>query len=112
MTERRAARRYDLSLPVIIRTPINKEPATRNGSTRDISTRGVYFTIEDELAPGSEFDITLTLPSEITRGSEVFIRAAGKVVRVDKHPSSDPSRIGVAAIIERYEIIRNEPSIA
>jgi len=112
MTDRRAARRYDLSLPVIIRLPIEKEVPSRNGKTRDISTRGVYFTLEEELNSGSELDITLTLPAEVTRGSEVFIRAMGKVVRVDRRPDNGSTRVGVAAVIERYEIIRNEPRTA
>jgi len=109
MTERRTARRYDLSLPVIIRLPVEKESPARNGKTRDISTRGVYFTIDDDFGTGAELDLTLTLPSEITRGSEVFIRAMGKVIRVDRKPENGSSRVGVAAIIERYEIIRNGP---
>ena len=109
MTERRTARRYDLSLPVIIRLPVERESA-RNGKTRDISTRGVYFTIDRDLNDGAELDITLTLPSEVTRGSEVFIRAMGKVVRVEKRPENGSTRVGVAAVIERYEIIRNEPA--
>jgi hypothetical protein len=108
MTERRNARRYDLSLPVVIRLPVGNGDGARNGKTRDISTRGLYFTIEQDLIAGAELDITLTLPSEVTRGSEVFIHAMGKVVRVDKAPAG-VSRTGVAAVIERYEIIRNEP---
>jgi c-di-GMP-binding flagellar brake protein YcgR len=110
MTERRTARRYDLSLPVMIRVPVEKETTSRNGKTRDISTRGVYFTVEEDVGPGAELDITLTLPSEVTRGSEVFIRAMGRVVRVDKKPENGNSRVGVAAVIERYEIVRTEPS--
>lgn len=110
MNERRMARRYDLSLPVIIRMPVEKETSSRTGKTRDISTRGVYFTIDQDFGAGAELDITLTLPSEVTRGSEVFIRAMGKVVRIDKKPENGTSRVGVAAIIERYEIIRNEPA--
>jgi c-di-GMP-binding flagellar brake protein YcgR len=110
MNERRMARRYDLSLPVIIRMPVDKDTTARSGKTRDISTRGVYFTIDQDLDTGAELDITLTLPSEVTRGSEVFIRAMGKVVRVDKKAENGFSRVGVAAVIERYEIIRNEPA--
>jgi hypothetical protein len=111
MTERRAARRYDLALPVIIRVPIEKEHEAKNGQTRDISTRGVYFTIEEDLTAGAELDITLTLPAEIiTRGTEVYIRAQGKVVRVDRKPGNGKERIGVAAVIERYDIIRGEHS--
>ena len=112
MSERRTARRYDLALPVIIRVPVEKETTARNGKTRDISTRGLYFTIDQDLGAGAELDITLTLPSEVTRGTEVFIRAMGKVVRVDKSPESDSSRVGVAAVIERYEIIRSDPAVS
>lgn len=110
MTERRLARRYDLSLPVNVRLPINREPGTHNGQTRDISTRGVYFTMQKDLAPGTEVDFTLTLPAEITRGTEVFVRAHGRVVRVDKQEIDTPETIGVAAVIERYDIIRGEAS--
>lgn len=112
MTERRMARRYDLSLPVNIRLPINREPRSHNGQTRDISTRGVYFTVQNELAPGTELDFTLTLPAEITRGTEVFVRAHGRVIRVDKRTDDEHESIGVAAVIERYDIIRGEGSRA
>lgn len=104
MTERRTARRYELSLPVIVRAPIQASIEPHNGQTRDISTRGVYFTIDEDLSPGAELDFMLTLPAEITRGTEVFIRAHGKVVRVDR----ENSRVGVAAVIEKYDIIRAE----
>ncbi len=79
-----------------------------NGQTRDISTRGVYFMVEEDLAPGSELDFTLTLPAEITQGTAVFIRAHGKVVRVDRKQEDGLSRMGVAAVIEKYDIIRTE----
>ena len=108
MTERRMARRYDLSLPVTIRMPINREPGSHSGQTRDISTRGVYFTVPKDLVPGTELDFTLTLPAEITRGSEVFVRAHGKVLRVDKREDAGPETVGIAAVIERYDIIRGE----
>lgn len=108
MTERRTARRYDLSLPVMIRVPLEKESPLRNGKTRDISTRGVYFLIDNDLTAGAELDLTMTLPAEVTGGTEVFVRAIGKVVRVESRPEMVDQRVGVAAVIERYEIIRNE----
>jgi c-di-GMP-binding flagellar brake protein YcgR len=108
MTERRTARRYDLSLPVIIRVPVKDAAANKSGKTRDISTRGVYFTMDERVEEGSELDITLTLPPEITQGTEVFVRAQGRVVRIEKRPGEDDFRLGVAALIERYDIIRGE----
>jgi hypothetical protein len=64
--------------------------------------------MQKELSPGTEVDFTLTLPAEITRGSEVFVRAHGRVVRVDKQTDDDHESIGVAAVIERYDIIRGD----
>jgi hypothetical protein len=64
--------------------------------------------MQDDLTPGSEVDFTLTLPAEITRGSEVFVRAHGRVIRVDKRADDDHETIGVAAVIERYDIVRGE----
>jgi PilZ domain len=107
MTERRAARRYDLSLPIIIRVPVEQQTA-KNGRTRDISTRGVYFTLDHDVDAGTELDLTLTLPSDITRGTDVFVRAQGRVIRVDHHNDDGTKQVGVAAVIERYDIIRGE----
>jgi PilZ domain-containing protein len=108
MSERRTARRYDLSLPVIIRIPVEDTLGNKSGKTRDISTRGVYFTIDERVEAGSELDITLTLPAEITQGTEVFVRAQGKVVRVEKRSGENDEGLGVAAVIERYDIVRGE----
>jgi c-di-GMP-binding flagellar brake protein YcgR len=112
MTERRTARRYDLSLPIIIRVPTERALDTQQGKTRDVSTRGLYFVIEQDLEAGSELDITLTLPAEITHGTEVFVRALGKVVRVEQRMEDGNTRMGVAAVIERYDIIRGEAARA
>jgi len=112
MTERRTARRYDLSLPVIVRMPTERTLDTRKAKTRDISTRGLYFVIDQDLEAGSELDITLTLPAEITHGTDVFVRAFGKVVRVEQKMEDGTSRMGVAAVIERYDIIRGDAAKA
>ncbi len=108
MTERRTTRRYDLSLPIIIRVPTEKALDSQHGKTRDISTRGLYFVVNQNLEAGSELDLTLTLPAEVTHGSEVFVRALGKVVRVERRIEDGNTRLGVAAVIERYDIIRGE----
>jgi hypothetical protein len=107
MAERRNARRYDLLLPVVVRVSAEVRDL-QEGETRDISTRGLYFVTEQEVQAGSELDITLTLPAELTRGSDVLVHAAGKVVRVDPRTQARNMRLGVAAVIERYDIIRAE----
>jgi len=112
MSERRTARRYDLTLPISIRFAAEKLINRQEGKTRDISPRGLYFVISQDLNAGSELDITLTLPAEITHGTDVFVRAQGKVVRVERRVEDGEPRMGVAAVIERYDIIRGETARA
>jgi len=109
MSERRTARRYDLSLPILIR-PAEGFAETQKGKTRDISTRGLYFVIDQDLRDGSDLDIMLTLPSEMTNGEDVLVKASGKVVRVEERVEDGSTRRGVAAIIERYDIMRGSPT--
>ena len=112
MTERRTTRRYDLSLPVVIRVPAERALDSQQGKTRDVSTRGLYFVVDQNMESGSQLDITLTHPAEITHGSEVLIRALGKVVRVERRMEDGNARMGVAAVIERYDIFRGKAARA
>jgi PilZ domain len=111
MSERRSARRYDLSLPIMIRTALQGSAETQKGKTRDISTRGLYFIVDHDLHGGSDLDIMLTLPGELTNGDEVMVKAAGKVVRVEDRMEDGNMRRGVAAVIERYDIMRNSATV-
>ena len=110
MSERRGARRYDLSLPIMVRVPAQGFAETQSGKTRDISTRGLYFVIDRDVNAGSALDIMLTLPREMTNGDEVLVKASGKVVRVEQRNEDGSARQGVAAIIERYDIMRGAAS--
>ena len=108
MTERRTARRYDLSLPVVVRTPIGGKATTQKGTTRDVSTRGVYLVLDHAVGQNSDFDLTMVLPTEVAGGTGVFVRALGKVVRVEEWTEDGSPRVGIGFMIRRYEIIRNE----
>jgi hypothetical protein len=97
---------------MIIRIPMGKSLESQEVKTRDISTRGLYFVMDQDLEAGSELDLTLTLPPEVTHGSEVFVRAQGKVIRVEPRIEDGNTRMGVAALIERYDIVRGEAARA
>jgi c-di-GMP-binding flagellar brake protein YcgR len=108
MTERRTTHRYEISLPVKIRAPAQTGAVTYDGQTRDISTRGVHFSIENDLNVGAELDLTVTLPAEVTGGTEVLVRMKSTVIRVEKSPANGERRMGVAALFKQYEFVRNE----
>jgi PilZ domain-containing protein len=99
--ERRSARRFTMSLPVIVRFASEDGPVERQGSTRDVSFRGLYFLTEDPLEAGSLIEFVLTLPGEITLAGDVHIRCFGRVVRVEPQTV----HCGIAARIERYEFL-------
>ena len=58
MTERRTARRYDLTLPVMIRVPIERESLPRVARRVTFPPDGVYLLIDNELSAGAELDLT------------------------------------------------------
>ncbi len=100
-SERRASRRFTMSLPLSVRLPGAEGETQTRAETRDVSFRGLYFLIEGKLEPGVSIEFVLTLPREITMAGDVYIRCHGQVVRVDDHNG----RRGVAARIERYEFL-------
>lgn len=106
MTERRATNRYNLSLPLMIRSSaIGKAPC--GGETRDVSARGVYFVMADDISEDCTFDMTITLPTKANR-EDVLVHAVGRVVRTRRWQENGIRRFGIAARIERYEIVRDE----
>ena len=107
--DRRAAIRYNLSLPISFQCLPGADGEPGSGTTRNVSIRGVYFLADREIAPGATLDLNFTLPAEATQGTEVFVRAQGRVVRTEKQGSAESFGFGLAAAIEKYEIVRVTP---
>jgi hypothetical protein len=96
LTERRLAQRYELCLPL---SAFEKHAGGRLiGSTRNVSTSGVYFVLDAPACFLGEFNLIITFPGVVN--SDVSLHAIARIVRVDEHGS----RIGVAAIVSRCEI--------
>jgi c-di-GMP-binding flagellar brake protein YcgR len=107
MQELRTAPRYRLPLNITIKRTLASQPFdTFHGRIRDISNRGVYFTSQEQLAEGDKLEFSVTIPAEGPGGAEVSVEAEARVVRVEPKHRTEAQRLGVAAVIERYEIIR------
>jgi hypothetical protein len=109
MTDRRVAHRYEMSSPILVCQSVNP-PEFYTAHLRDISTSGVYFLVDGSFTPGSNVELTLSLPLEITCGAQILIRASGKIVRVDDRRRGTEA-IGVAAAIQRFDIIRPNAAV-
>ncbi len=105
--ERRTSRRFSMNLPLVVRRPNGEtEAAEVTTETRDVSFRGLYFHLNGDFEICSHLEFFLTLPKEITMAGDVQFRGVGEVVRVEKHES----KRGIAARIEKYEIVPAVPA--
>ncbi len=99
--EQRSTRRFSLRLPVTVKFSDGSTEQTAH--TRDVSARGICFYLDSSVSEGSEIEFTLTLPPEITLTESIRVHCKGKVVRVE--PQAPNGRVGIAAVIERYEFL-------
>jgi len=111
--ERRVGQRFPYLLPLSLRQP--GTPVEGVGFTQDLSSRGVFFFTNAPLTTGSEIELTLRMPSEITLGESMPVRCRGHILRVERPaPTSAPdspgtphleTKIGVAVRFEGYEYL-------
>ena len=99
--ERRTSRRFNMTLPLVVRTSEAATGGEITTETRDVSFRGLFFLLEGNHSIGSSLEFVLTLPKEVTMAGDVQIRCTGEVVRVEEHNG----RHGIAARIEKYEFL-------
>jgi len=90
-----------MALPLTIRANGPNGGTDRQGQTRDVSFRGLYFLMDADFEAGSPIEFVLTLPGEITMAGDVHIRCFAQIIRVEPH--NGPR--GIAARIDRYEFL-------
>jgi len=107
MEERRTVHRYKISVAVVVWRQF-KAMASEvvHAKTRDVSTRGLYFTSNRRFAVGTRVGLSLTLPLQVTDGSRVAVDVKAKVVRVEENPDNAAGRVGIAVVIDSYNIVR------
>jgi len=106
MRERRATKRFQLDLPIIVRrVPTLRENDVLNGKTRNISTGGIYFTTERRLTVNEVVDFSLTFAG-LVEGADILVRGRARVLRLAPRPEAISERLLVAATIEIFHILR------
>ncbi|HEX6821132.1 MAG TPA: PilZ domain-containing protein [Candidatus Sulfotelmatobacter sp.] len=109
--ERRVGQRFPYLLATSFRQ--TSDGIEGVGFTQDLSSRGVFFLTDAPLTEGSEIELTLRMPSEITLGQSMPVRCKGRILRIVRpngtspNPLSDAARakIGVAVRLECYEYL-------
>jgi hypothetical protein len=103
-SDRRSQERTSVRLGVSIRSPEGK-PAT--GYTRDLSTSGIFLYADSEILVGSELEMVLMLPTQLTNGEKRWVCCQASVVRVE--PGGADGRFGVAASIRSIATLPEIP---
>lgn len=96
--ERRSGRRISTRVPTRVRTP---EGAEHTAQTRDVSSNGVFLYTQSRLEAGSEVELVLILPPELTSGEKCWVCCQATVVRVEE----SGAEFGVAAQIRRMDLL-------
>jgi hypothetical protein len=104
-TERRATQRFRIKLPLTVRWTNGSTVGEAATESKDVSSRGVCFSLPKGVKKGSPVEILLTLPHEITLAGPVRVRCLGRIQRT---VASDPGEVSLVAAIERYEFLRND----
>ena len=88
MRERRAAQRYRLDLPIVVRrVPTLGENDVLHGETRNISAGGMYFTTDRRLAVDEVVDFTLTFAG-LVEGADIRVNGRARVLRLVEKPET------------------------
>jgi hypothetical protein len=93
-SDRRSQQRITSRTGVSIRSS-QGQPAT--GITRDLSTSGIFLYADSEILVGSELEMVLMLPSQLTDGEKRWVLCQASVVRVE--PGGADGHFGLAASI-------------
>jgi PilZ domain len=97
-TERRSGRRIVTRVPTRIR---NSHGEDQTAQTRDVSANGVFLYTKSRMEKGTDVELVLILPPELTSGEKCWVCCQATIVRVEE----EGPEFGVAAQIRRMDIL-------
>jgi hypothetical protein len=95
--ERRSGTRIATRVPTRVRTA---QGAEQTAQTRDVSANGVFLYTNSKMEKGTDVELVLILPPELTAGEKCWVCCQATIVRVEEGPE-----FGVAAQIRRMDIL-------
>ncbi|MGA6980154.1 MAG: PilZ domain-containing protein [Candidatus Sulfotelmatobacter sp.] len=102
--DRRSSKRVAARQPAKVQASSGRAEIT--AEIRDVSTNGVFFYTDSRIAVGSEVEMVLILPPELTSGAKSWVCCHARVVRVEQ---GSGNTFGLAAEIQRVDVL---PEIA
>lgn len=103
--DRRSRQRVTTRLPVRVKS--GAEGAELAAETRDVGTNGVFLYTKSRMTEGSDVELVLILPPELTSGEKCWVCCHARVLRVEHGAGRN---FGVAAEIRRMDILPEIPA--
>ena len=103
--DRRSRKRVATTLQVRVRS--SATDTELSAQTRDVSTNGVFLYTQSRMTEGSEVELVLILPPELTSGEKCWVCCHARVLRVEQGLGKE---FGVAAEIRRMDILPEIPA--
>jgi hypothetical protein len=97
-SERRSGRRIATQVSTRVRTP---QGADHGAQTRDVSANGIFLYTKSRMEKGSDVELVLILPPELTSGEKCWVCCQATIVRVEE----GAEEFGIAAQIRRMDIM-------
>jgi hypothetical protein len=101
MTERRTARRFEISVPIMGWAAGAK---CFDGHTCDVSTNGVYLIANGAVKPSESFVFLMQFPGLFSGKKNGLLWAYCRAVRVEPRNVDGIARVGIAAAVDRYTL--------
>lgn len=102
---------YEVHLPVSVWTT---NLSQGQGVTECMSSRDVHIAVDNSVAIelGGPVILFVNLPSEVTAGNKVQLRASGRVVCVERGPFPHGGGLNVVVAMDWYDFVRADSSKA
>ena len=95
-TQSRSVVRFNLKIPLRFRVLSGTNTAYREAETINLSQQGVYFFADSPPMVGTQLEVHLKMPTEISGQPPTQVRCIGHVVRVERHDfAAGPPGVGV-----------------
>jgi len=99
-SERRSQPRVETRQAVTVKSAGGVE---LTGQTRDLSSNGIFLYLDSKIAAGTEMEMVLILPAELTQGEKRWVCCQASVVRVEE--GGKDGQVGVAATVRSMDFL-------
>lgn len=94
-----------MELPLTVRWTSDSGVGEAEAESREVSSRGLYFSLPKDVKSGSPVEIVMTLPHERTLVGPIRVSCLGQIVRTQQENGGS---FGVAVAIVRYNFLRSD----